>query len=82
MVWGQPIEDNLTLVSGNIYDLAYNAERKDLAIAQKDGEVLLKVETGKITVNKLTPQLLETFENANKKLEEINRHTQQMEMQQ
>ncbi|MEJ1933953.1 hypothetical protein WDZ92_27465, partial [Nostoc sp. NIES-2111] len=54
MVWGHPTENNLTVVSGNTYDLAYNCDRKDLAIAQKDGEVLLRVETGKITVNKIT----------------------------
>ncbi|MEJ1932850.1 hypothetical protein WDZ92_21795, partial [Nostoc sp. NIES-2111] len=81
MVWGQPTENNLTLVSGNTYDLAYNRDRQDLVIAQKDGEVLLKVETGTITVNKVTPQLLETFENADKRLEAINREKQQMDMQ-
>lgn len=71
MVWGQPAQDGFTVVRGKVYDLAYNGDRKDLVIAQKDGDVLLKVETGKITVNKITPQLLETFENANTKVEAI-----------
>ncbi|BAY73340.1 hypothetical protein NIES23_61680 (plasmid) [Trichormus variabilis NIES-23] len=65
MVWGQPAQDGFTVLRGKVYDLAYNAERKDLAIAHKNGEVVFSVESGRVQINNVTPQVLQAFENAN-----------------
>ncbi|UKP01200.1 hypothetical protein [Nostoc sp. UHCC 0870] len=68
-VLGQPGEDGFTCVRGKIYDLSFHAECKDLAIAQKDGEVILSVQSGKVQSNKVTPEILQAFEDANTQID-------------
>ncbi|MEA5566673.1 hypothetical protein [Anabaena sp. UHCC 0399] len=76
-VLGQPGEDGFTCVRGKIYDLAFNPQTKDLAItysgaqliAQKDGEVILSVQLGKVQTNKVTPEILQVFEDANTQID-------------
>ncbi|WP_230967693.1 hypothetical protein [Nostoc commune] len=70
MVWGKPDESG-TQVQGKIYDLAFNTQQRDLTISQKNGEVILKLQSGKVQTNKLTPQILQTFEDANSQIDKI-----------
>jgi hypothetical protein len=69
-VLGQPREDGFTYVQGKIYDLSFHAERKDLVIAQKSGEVILSVQSGQVQSNKVTPKILQTFEQANQQIDQ------------
>ncbi|QLE59707.1 hypothetical protein [Nostoc sp. TCL26-01] len=69
-VLGQPGEDGFTYVRGKIYDLVFNAQTKDLVISQKDGEVILSVQSGQVQSNKLTPEILHAFENANTQIDQ------------
>ncbi|MBE9210545.1 hypothetical protein IQ244_29390 [Nostoc sp. LEGE 06077] len=68
---GQPGDDSTTRVQGKIYDLVFNPQSKDLAIAHKNGDVILFVQSGKVQINRLTPEILQDFENANSKLDEV-----------
>ncbi|MBN3992997.1 MAG: hypothetical protein HWQ36_21400 [Nostoc sp. NMS2] len=70
MVWGKPNE-NGTQVLGKIYDLAFNTQQRDLTISQKNGEVILNLQSGQVQTNKLTPQILQTFEDANSQIDKI-----------
>ncbi|MCC5655123.1 hypothetical protein LC609_36305, partial [Nostoc sp. XA013] len=70
MVWGKPHE-NGTQVLGKIYDLAFNTQQRYLTILQKNGEVILNLQSGKVQTNKLTPQILQTFEDANSQIDKI-----------
>ncbi|QLE45655.1 hypothetical protein FD723_35995 (plasmid) [Nostoc sp. C052] len=65
MVWGQPAPDGFTFVNGKTYDLSFNAQTKNLALAHKNGDVILSLEAGKVQINKVTSEVLQTFENAN-----------------
>lgn len=47
MDWGQPAREGFTFVNGKTYDLSLNAQTKDLALAQKNGEVILSLQAGK-----------------------------------
>ncbi|MBD2253821.1 hypothetical protein H6G14_21340 [Nostoc parmelioides FACHB-3921] len=71
MVWGQPAQDGFTMVRGKVYDLAYNGDRKDLVIAQKDGEVVFRLESGRVQINQVTPQVLQAFEQANNQAQAV-----------
>jgi len=68
-VSGQRGEDGFTYVRGRIYDLAFNPQTKDLAITQKDGEIILSLQSGKVQSNKVTPEILQAFENANTQID-------------
>ncbi|RCJ42438.1 hypothetical protein A6770_34850 [Nostoc minutum NIES-26] len=68
-VWGQVGQDGFTHVKGKVYNLAFNAQTKDLAIAHKNGEVILAVQSGRVQTNKLTPSVLRTFESANRQID-------------
>ncbi|MDZ8263618.1 hypothetical protein [Nostoc sp. ChiQUE01b] len=70
MVWGKSNE-NGTQVLGKIYDLTFSTQQRDLTISQKNGEVILNLESGKVQTNKLTPQVLQTFEDANSQIDKI-----------
>ncbi|MEJ6485202.1 hypothetical protein N0Y54_28485 [Nostoc punctiforme UO1] len=70
MVWGKSNE-NGTQVQGKIYDLAFNTQQRDLTISQKNGEVILNLQSGKVWTNKVTPQILQTFEDANSQIDKI-----------
>ncbi|MHC5855028.1 MAG: hypothetical protein ACYTXO_35035, partial [Nostoc sp.] len=70
MAWGKPHE-NSTQVLGKIYDLAFNTQQRDLTISQKNGEVILNLQSGKVQTNKVTPQILQTFEDANSQIDKI-----------
>ncbi|MEA5606110.1 hypothetical protein, partial [Nostoc sp. UHCC 0252] len=68
MVWGKPNE-NGTQVQGKIYDLAFNTQQRDLTISQKNGEVILNLQSGQVQINKVTPQILQTFEDVNSQID-------------
>ncbi|MGJ5627934.1 hypothetical protein [Nostoc sp. CALU 1950] len=82
MVWGKPHE-NSTQVLGKIYDLAFNTQQRNLTISQKNGEVILNLQSGQVQTNKLTPQILQTFEDANSQIDKIlaKSQTQQIDLQ-
>ncbi|AUB43388.1 Ribonuclease HI (plasmid) [Nostoc flagelliforme CCNUN1] len=70
MVWGKS-DGNGTQFIGKIYDLAFNTQQRDLTISQKNGEVILNLQSGRVQTNKLTPQILQTFEDANTQIDKI-----------
>ncbi|MHC5896804.1 hypothetical protein [Nostoc sp.] len=82
MVWGKS-DENGTQVQGKIYDLAFNTEQRDLTISQKNGELILNLQSGQVQTNKLTPQILQTFEDANTQIDKIlaKSQTQQIDLQ-
>ncbi|AVH63973.1 hypothetical protein [Nostoc sp. 'Peltigera membranacea cyanobiont' N6] len=82
MVWGKS-DENGTKVQGKIYDLAFNTQQRDLTISQKDGEVILNLQSGRVQTNKLTPKILQTFEDANTQIDKIltKSQTQQVDLQ-
>ncbi len=79
MVWGKSNE-NGTQVQGKIYDLAFNTQQRDLTISQKNGEVILNLQSGQVQTNKLTPQILQTFEDANSQIDKIRTKNQRQEV--
>ncbi|MEH1792743.1 MAG: hypothetical protein V7L17_08675, partial [Nostoc sp.] len=82
MVWGESNE-NGTQVLGKIYDLAFNTQQRDLTISQKNGEVIFNLQSGRVQTNKLTPQILQTFEDVNTQIDKIlaKSQTQQIDLQ-
>ncbi|MBW4564549.1 MAG: hypothetical protein KME32_26135 [Mojavia pulchra JT2-VF2] len=68
---GQPESDGTTRVQGKIYDVCFHPERKNWAVAHKNGDVILAVQSGQVQINKVTPEILQDFENANSKLDEV-----------
>ncbi|MHC5747429.1 MAG: hypothetical protein ACYTXT_37250 [Nostoc sp.] len=82
MVWGKS-DENGTEVQGKIYDLAFNTQQRDLTISQKNGEVVLNLQSGKVQTNKVTPQILQTFEDANSQIDKIlaENKSQELEIQ-
>jgi hypothetical protein len=82
MVWGKPNE-NSTQVQGKIYDLAFNTQQRDLTISQKNGEVILNLQSGQVQINKVTLQILQTFEDVNTQIDKIlaKSQTQQIDLQ-
>ncbi|MHC5747696.1 MAG: hypothetical protein ACYTXT_38625 [Nostoc sp.] len=82
MVWGKS-DENGTQVQGNIYDLAFNTQQRDLTISQKSGEVIFNLQSGRVQTNKLTPQILQIFEDANSQIDKIlaKSQTQQIDLQ-
>jgi hypothetical protein len=82
MVWGKS-DENSTQVLGKIYDLAFNTQQRDLTISQKNGEVILNLQSGQVQTNKVTPQILQTFEDANTQIDKIlaKSQGQQIELQ-
>ncbi|MEH2360331.1 MAG: hypothetical protein V7K58_11590, partial [Nostoc sp.] len=82
MVWGKS-DENGTQVLGKIYDLAFNIQQRDLTISQKNGEVIFNLQSGQLQTNKLTPQILQTFEDVNTQIDKIlaKSQTQQVDLQ-
>jgi hypothetical protein len=82
MVWGKSNE-NGTQVQGKIYDLAFNTQQRDLTISQKNGEVILNLQSGQVQTNQLTPEILQTFEDVNTQIDKIlaKSQTQQIDLQ-
>ncbi|MHC5753844.1 MAG: hypothetical protein ACYTXF_25060 [Nostoc sp.] len=82
MAWGKS-DENGTKVQGKIYDLAFNTQQRDLTIWHKSGEVILNLQSGRVQTNKLTPQILQTFEDANTQIDKIltKSQTQQVDLQ-
>lgn len=68
---GQLGDDGTARVNGKMYDLVLNSQQKDLAIAHKNGDVILRVQAGQVQVSKVTPEVLRDFETANSKLDEV-----------
>ncbi len=69
-VLGESTEDGSIQVKGKIYDIFLNSDRKDLIISQKNGDVVLGVQSGKVQTNKVSPQVIQTFEQANRKIDQ------------
>ncbi|MBN3947154.1 MAG: hypothetical protein HWQ38_12010 [Nostoc sp. NMS7] len=69
MVLGQSRQDGFTEVKGKVYDLSFNTERKDLTIQQKNGDIVLGVQSGKVHTSRVTPEIIKTFEGANSLLD-------------
>ncbi|AUB44636.1 Ribonuclease HI (plasmid) [Nostoc flagelliforme CCNUN1] len=82
MVWGKS-DGNGTQFEGKIYDLAFNTQQRDLTISQKNGEVILNLQSGRVQTNNLTPQILQSFEDANTQIDKIlaKSQTQQIDLQ-
>jgi hypothetical protein len=82
MVWGKSNE-NGTQVQGKIYDLTFNTQQRDLTILQKNGEIILNLQSGQVQTNKLTPQILQNFEDVNTQIDKIlaKSQTQQIDIQ-
>ncbi|MEH1819428.1 MAG: hypothetical protein V7L31_10180, partial [Nostoc sp.] len=70
MVWGKSDESG-TQFQGKIYDLAFNTQHRNLTISQKNGKIILNLQSGKVQTNKLTPQILQTFEDVNTQIDKI-----------
>nr|ADO19218.1 hypothetical protein Nfla_7408 [Nostoc flagelliforme str. Sunitezuoqi] len=51
--------------------MAFNTQQRDLTISQKNGEVILNLQSGRVQTNKLTPQILQTFEDVNTQIDKI-----------
>ncbi|MBD2440958.1 hypothetical protein [Nostoc sp. FACHB-110] len=73
---GQCEEDGTTRVQGKIYNLVLNSQTKDLAIAHKNGDEILRVQSQQVQVNNLTPEVLRDFEAASSKLDELLERSQ------
>ncbi|MBE9054404.1 hypothetical protein IQ243_29275, partial [Nostocales cyanobacterium LEGE 11386] len=73
---GQLRADGYTHAQGKMYDLIFNAERKDLTIAYKSGEVILNLQSGNVQSNKVTPEILQAFDKANASLDESFKKSQ------
>ncbi|MBD6621309.1 hypothetical protein FNW02_37910 [Komarekiella sp. 'clone 1'] len=71
MLGGVALEDGSTQVKGKMYDLTFNTDQRDLAIAQKNGEIILSLQSGKVQTNKVTPEVLQTFEQANSQVNQV-----------
>jgi hypothetical protein len=71
MLGGVTLEDGSTQVKGKMYDLTFNTEQRDLAIAQKNGEIVLSLQSGKVQINKVTPEVIQTFEQANSQIDQV-----------
>lgn len=69
-VLGESTEDGSIQVKGKIYDIFLNSHRKDLIISQKNGDVVLGVQSGKVQTSKVSPQVIQTFEQANRKIDQ------------
>ncbi|MBD2730444.1 hypothetical protein H6G96_30035 [Nostoc sp. FACHB-892] len=82
MVWGKS-DENITQFLGKIYDITFNTQQRDLTILQKNGEIILNLQSGQVQTNKLTPQILQTFEDANTQIDRIltKSQTQQIDIQ-
>ncbi|QFS51839.1 hypothetical protein [Nostoc sphaeroides] len=82
MVWGKSNENGIK-VQGKIYDLAFNTQQRDLTISQKNGEVIFNLQSGRVQTNKVTPQILQTFEDVNTQIDKIlaKSQTQQIDIQ-
>ncbi|YAF99163.1 MAG: hypothetical protein AB3A66_27195 (plasmid) [Nodularia sp. CChRGM 3473] len=75
-VMGKPGADGSTHVQGKMYDLTFNAERKDLTIAHKNGEVILNLQSGKVQANQVSPEIVAYFDKANASLDESLKKSQ------
>lgn len=64
-VWGRTEGNGSTVVRGKVYDLTYKSDTKDLAISLKNGDIVLSVQCGQVKINKVTPEIFQTFEQAN-----------------
>ncbi|WP_442938153.1 hypothetical protein [Nostoc sp.] len=82
MVWGKSNE-NGTQVLGKIYDIIFSTQQRDLTISQKNGEVIFNLQSGRVQTNKLTPQILQTFEDVNTQIDKTlaKSQTQQIDLQ-
>ncbi|MFN6566183.1 hypothetical protein [Dendronalium sp. ChiSLP03b] len=83
-VWGQVGQDGFTHVKGKVYNLSFNAQQKDLAIAHSNGEVIFSLQSGKVQINQLSPEVLQAFENANTQIDKAlaQNKEQRVELQQ
>ncbi|MBW4689233.1 MAG: hypothetical protein KME40_30100 [Komarekiella atlantica HA4396-MV6] len=71
MVLGKPGQDGFTKVQGQVYNISFNTEQKDLAIAHQNREIVLDIQSGKVKTNQVSPQVLQFFEETNTKIDKV-----------
>ncbi|MBD0265908.1 MAG: hypothetical protein ICV78_25260, partial [Tolypothrix sp. Co-bin9] len=79
-VLGQSAPNGSLQVQGKLFDIQFNPDRKDLTIIQKNGDLVLGVQSGKVQTNNVTPQVIQTFEDTNTKIDEILSKTRSVGM--
>lgn len=75
-VIGKAANNGYTYLEGKAYDIAYNSTKKDLTISNKTGEVVLGIQSGKIHINQVSPEIVADFDRANANLDESLKKSQ------
>jgi hypothetical protein len=57
-------------VNGKVYDILFDSDRKNLTVSNKNGDIILGVQSGKVQSNKVTPAVIQAFEQANTKVDQ------------
>ncbi|MCC5623821.1 hypothetical protein LC574_21990, partial [Nostoc sp. CHAB 5715] len=68
-VLGQPGESGSIQVKGKTYDISLNSSQKDLTIFQKNGNVILDIQSGQVQTNQISSEILKNFEQINTKID-------------
>jgi hypothetical protein len=76
LLLGQENTEGWTEVSVQNYDALVNAKTNDLKISDKNQQVVLNIQSGKIKVNSLSLEAINTFENVNQRIDEMILQTQ------
>lgn len=64
-ILGTPKQDGGLIVQGKEYSISINNSRKDLTIFQKNGTVLLDIQSGQVKNNQVSTEVLDMFEKIN-----------------
>jgi hypothetical protein len=70
-VLGQPGEDGSIQVKSKIYDISLNPSQKDLTISQKNGDVILNIQSSQVQTNLVSSEVIKTFEDINTKIDTV-----------
>jgi hypothetical protein len=70
-VLGEQKDDGSHQVSVKVYDILFDSDRKDLTVSNKNGDIILGVQSGKVQSNKVTPAVIQAFEQANTKVDQL-----------
>jgi O-acetyl-ADP-ribose deacetylase (regulator of RNase III) len=68
-VLGQPGESGSIQVKGKTYDISLNPSQKDLTIFQKNGNVILDIQSGQVQTNQISSEIVKNFEQINTKID-------------
>jgi hypothetical protein len=69
-VLGEQKSDGSHQVNGKVYDILFDSDRKNLTVSNKNGDIILGVQSGKVQSNKVTPAVIQAFEQANTKVDQ------------